>query len=208
MNIKVGIIEDEKEIRESMKALLNAGEGFACEHTFKNAEEALKGIPKLDLDVVLTDIHLPDKTGIFCITELKPLCPKTQFLICTSYEDTDYVFTALKAGATGYLTKTIQPSRLLDSIVEVYKGGSPMSSNIARKVVASFQVTENNNELEKLSAREKEILNYLDKGFRYKEIADKLFVSTETVRTHIRNIYQKLQVNSRTDALNKIFRNK
>jgi DNA-binding NarL/FixJ family response regulator len=206
MSIKVGIIEDEKEIRESLAALINGSEGFLCEHVFSNAEDALKILPKANLDVVLTDINLPGKTGIECISELKPICTKTQFLICTSFEDTETVFKALKAGATGYLTKTIQPSKLLDAIVEVYHGGSPMSSHIARKVVTSFKSNEVNTELEKLSPREKEILDYLSLGLRYKEIADKMFISTETVRTHIRNIYEKLSVNSRTEALNKVFK--
>ena len=124
--------------------------------------------------------------------------------MCTSFEDTDSVFNALKAGAMGYLTKTTQPSKILDAIVEVYHGGSPMSSHIARKVVASFHNEPKiNSELQKLSEREKEILSLLSEGLRYKEIADKLFLSTETVRTHIRNIYEKLQVNSRTEALNR-----
>ncbi|HWY36934.1 MAG TPA: response regulator transcription factor [Bacteroidia bacterium] len=206
MQIKVGIIEDEVEISNSLKLLINGSEGFSCVDTFATANDAIKKIPFLNLNVVLTDIQLPDKTGIDCIIELKPRCPDTQFLMCTSFEDTDSVFKALKAGATGYLTKTTQPSKLLDAIAEVYNGGSPMSSHIARKIVASFQETEKNTELEKLSQREQEILQLLSKGLRYKEIADTIFVSTETVRTHIRNIYQKLQVNSRTDALNKIFR--
>jgi len=205
MQIKVGIIEDEKEIREGLKFLINGSEGFTCIDTFENAKEALEKIPSLNLDVVLTDIHLPHKTGIECVLELKPLCPNTQFLMCTSVEETESVFQALKAGATGYLTKTTQPSKLLDAILEIHKGGSPMSGHIARKVISSFQKTEKNTELEKLSQREQEIIKLLSKGFRYKEIADKIFVSTETVRTHIRNIYQKLQVNSCVDALNKTF---
>ena len=206
MVIKVGIIEDEKEIRENLKKLINGSEGFICTHIYSNAEDAIKNIPGADLDVVLTDINLPAKSGIDCVVELKPKCPKTHFLICTSFEDTETVFKALKAGATGYLIKTTQPSKLLDAIVEVYNGGSPMSSHIARKVVMSFKETEINPELEKLSTREKEILSYLSKGLRYKEIADKIFLSTETVRTHIRNIYNKLQVNTRTDALNKVYK--
>lgn len=205
MKITVGIIEDEKEIGESLKRLINGSEGFVCEHVFGTAKSAIEKIPSLQLDVVLTDIHLPDKTGTACVAEIKPKCPNTQFLMCTSFEDTESVFSALKAGATGYLTKTTQPSKLLDAIVEIHKGGSPMSSHIARKIVASFRATEQNNELEKLSAREQEIVQLLSKGLRYKEIADKIFISTETVRTHIRNIYQKLQVNSRTEALNKVF---
>ncbi|MFI5150474.1 MAG: response regulator [Bacteroidia bacterium] len=206
MLITVGIIEDEPEISENLKSLIQGSEGFSCIHTFPTAAQACKLIPELELDVILTDIHLPDGSGIDCVTELKPRCPKTQFLMCTSFEDTDLVFGALKAGATGYLTKTTQPSKILDAIVEIHKGGSPMSSHIARKIVASFQATEKNKELEKLSQREQEILQLLSKGLRYKEIGDQLFVSTETVRTHIRNIYQKLQVNSRTDALNKVYK--
>lgn len=204
--IHVAIIEDEKQIRESLAILINGSEGFVCLNALENAEDAIAAIPGLEVDVVLTDIHLPAKDGIQCIAELKPLCPDVQFVMCTSFEDTDSVFRALKAGATGYLTKTTQPSKLLDAIVEVHKGGSPMSSHIARKVVASFLPdTRPNPELQKLSEREKEILQFLSMGLRYKEIADKLFLSTETVRTHIRNIYEKLQVNSRTEALNKTF---
>ncbi len=206
MNIKVGIVEDEKQIRESLMILINGSEGFSCIHCYESAEAAIADIPLQDIDVVLMDIHLPGMDGIGCITQLKPLCAEVQFLMCTSFEDTDSVFRALKAGATGYLTKTTQPSKILDAIVEVHKGGSPMSSHIARKVVASFQSnTKENSELQKLTEREKEILHLLSQGLRYKEIADKLFLSTETVRTHIRNIYEKLQVNSRTEALNKTF---
>lgn len=205
MKIKVGIVEDEKQIRQGVSMLINGSEGFVCEHIFENAEDAVANIPSLGLDVVLMDIHLAGKSGIDCVALLKPLCPGTQFLMFTSYEDTDSVFKALKAGATGYLTKTTQPSKILDALVDVYKGGSPMSSHIARKIVSSFHMEEENAELKKLSQREKEILDLLSKGLRYKEIADQLFLSTETVRTHIRNIYEKLQVNSRTDALNKVF---
>jgi DNA-binding NarL/FixJ family response regulator len=203
--IKVAIIEDEKEIRESTQSLIRNSEGFECEHTFSSAEDAIKKLPGLNINIVLTDIHLPGKTGIECISILKPLCKNTGFLVCTSFEDTDTVFKALKAGAIGYLVKTIQPSKLLDAITEAYNGGSPMSSHIARKVVMSFNETEKNVELQKLSNREKEILSHLSKGLRYKEIADLLFVSNETIRTHIRNIYDKLQVNSRTEALNKAY---
>lgn len=206
MMINVGIVEDEKQIRESLTILINGSEGFTCDYAFETAEEAIIAIPILNLDVVLMDIHLQEKDGIDCVLELKPRCQAVQFLMCTSFEDTDSVFKALKAGASGYITKTTQPSKILDAIVEVFNGGSPMSSNIARKVVDSFQnLNKGNSEMLKLSEREKEILNLLSQGLRYKEIADKLFLSTETVRTHIRNIYEKLQVNSRTDALNKVF---
>ena len=206
MIINVGIVEDEKQIRDSLVVLINGSEGFRCVNSFETAEEAIEKIPSLNLDIILMDIHLPGKNGIECIAALKSKCESVQFLMCTSFEDTDSVFQALKEGASGYLTKTTQPSKILDAIVDVYKGGSPMSSHIARKVVASFQLgNKENSELQKLSVREKEILNLLSQGLRYKEIADKLFLSTETVRTHIRNIYEKLQVNSRTEALNKTF---
>ena len=206
MVIKVGIVEDEKQIRDSLQILINGSEGFCCEFTFENAEDAIKVIPTIDLDVVLMDIHLPGKNGIECVAELRSKVEQVKFVMCTSFEDTDSVFNALKVGATGYLTKTTQPSKLLDAIVDVYHGGSPMSSHIARKVVSYFhRDIKENEELQKLSEREKEILKLLSEGLRYKEIADKLFLSTETVRTHIRNIYEKLQVNSRTEALNKAF---
>lgn len=206
MQITVGIIEDEDEICENLKQIINRSKGLSCKHTFSTAKEAISKIPQLKLDVVLTDIHLPDKSGIDCIFELKQLCTNTQFLVCTSFEDTTTVFKALQAGAMGYITKTTQPPQLIDAIIEIHNGGSPMSSNIARKVVASFQTIKKNTELEKLSQREQEILELLSKGLRYKGIAEKLFLSLETVRTHIRNIYEKLQVNSRTDALNKAFK--
>ena len=205
MNISVGIVEDEKQIHSAISSLINGSEGFSCIHVFENAEEALSILPTLQLDVVSMDIHLPGKSGIDCVKILKPLCSKTQFLMFTSFEDTDSVFKAIKAGATGYLTKTTQPSRILDAITDVFNGGSPMSSHIARKIVTSFQAVQDNKELQKLSSREKDVLNLLSKGLRYKEIADNLFLSTDTVRTHIRNIYEKLQVNSRTEALNKVF---
>lgn len=207
MAIEVAIIEDEQEIRQSLQLLINGSEGFSCSHTFSNAEDAIQALPSSSVNVVLTDINLPGKSGVECIALLKPLCPGMQFLICTSFEDSENVFNALKTGATGYLTKTIQPSKLLDAITDIYNGGSPMNSHIARMVVGHFNISHTHPELNKLSLREKEILEYLSKGYRYKEIADKLFLSTETVRTHIRNIYGKLQVNSRTDALNKAYGN-
>lgn len=206
MEIKVGIIEDEKEISTRLQLIIDGSEGFVCKHVFSNAEDAIRELPGLDLNVVLTDINLPGKSGIECIEALKPLCPGVNFLICTSFEDTETVFRALKAGASGYLIKTTQPSKLLDAIVDIYHGGSPMSSHIARKVVMSFSANTVSPKIELLTQRETEILDLLAKGLRYKEIADKLFLSTETVRTHIRNIYDKLQVNSRTEALNTIYK--
>ncbi len=206
MNIKVGIVEDEKQIRDSLAALIGGSPGFECTLVCESAEEALVKIPNSDLDVVLMDIHLPSMNGIDCIAELKIRKAKALFLMCTAFEDTDSVFSALKAGASGYLIKITPPAKLLDSIIDVCNGGSPMSSVIARMVVGSFQAETSSPELEKLSEREKQILDLLSKGFRYKEIADQLFISPETVRKHIRNIYEKLQVNSRTDAINKAYK--
>ncbi|MEI9919768.1 MAG: response regulator transcription factor [Bacteroidota bacterium] len=209
MNIRVGIIEDEKQIRESLTILINGSEGFSCENAFETAAHAIRDIPSLNLDVVLVDINLNGASGIDCVAAIKPICMKTQFLMCTSYEDTNSIFNALKAGASGYITKTTQPSKLLDFITDVFNGGSPMSSHIARKIVQSFQPVEKENpERHKLSAREQEIIDLLSKGLRYKEIADQLSISTETVRKHIRNTYEKLQVNSAIEALNKVFGNK
>ncbi len=203
--IKVGVVDDEKHIRDSLAALIDGSPGFSCKHTFESAKEAISKIPHLDLDVVLMDINLGEKTGAECVGILKPLCPKLQFLMCTSFDDSENIFNALKSGATGYLTKTTPPAKILEAIDDISKGGSPMSGTIARKIVSSFQKVETNAELQKLSQREKEILDLLSKGLRYKEIASKIFLSTETVRTHIRNIYEKLQVNSRTEALNKVY---
>lgn len=202
--ISVAIVEDTTEIRNGLAMLVNYSEGFRCEHTFSNAEEALTQIPTINPDVVIMDIHLPGMSGIACVAKLKPLCPNTQFMMCTVYEDDTNVFEAIKAGATGYILKKTPPSKILEALQDIYNGGSPMSGQIARKLLLSFQPKANPLK-ETLSQREQEIVEMLSKGLRYKEIADKLFISVETVRTHIRNIYEKLQVNSRTEALNKWF---
>lgn len=206
MEIRVAIIEDEFELANEIRTVINECVGFECVGLFETAEEAIAKIPVIQPDVVLTDIHLNGKTGIECVEKLKPLYPKIEFLMCTSYEDTETVFKALEAGASGYLVKSTKASVILDSIVDVMKGGAPMSSQIARKIVQSFHQVETNKELEKLSKREQEILDLLAKGYRYKQIADSLYISSDTVRTHIYNIYQKLQVNSKTDAINKVFK--
>ena len=205
MNISVAIVEDNLDIRKALEQIINMAGGFELVCSCENGEDALIKLPIFEPHVVLMDIHLPGKSGIQCVQELKEKKGKTLFVMCTSVEDSDSVFQALKAGACGYLLKITTPAKLLESISEAYNGGSPMSSHIARKVVTSFQQVDQFPELEKLSDREKEILGLLSKGFRYKEIAAKLFISTETVRKHIRNIYEKLEVNSRTDAINKVY---
>jgi DNA-binding NarL/FixJ family response regulator len=204
MNIKVAIVEDEAEIRAYFQALIQGFEGYTCVGAYETGEYAIEQIPALKPDVVLMDIHLPGISGIETIAILKSLIPETQFVVCTSYEDADSVFNALKVGAMGYLTKSVQPAKLIDAILDVYQGGSPMSSHIARKVLEAFSLKiQPNHHFQHLSRREQEILQQLSKGLRYQEIADQLFVSLETVRTHIRNCYEKLQVNSRVEALKK-----
>lgn len=203
MPITVSIVEDQKEIRQMLEILVRGSEGLKLLQSFSNAEDAIKKIPSSAPDVMLVDIHLPKMSGIEMLRTLKPLCTNTQFIMCTSMEDSENIFSALKAGANGYIVKSTAPAKLLEAITEVHNGGSPMSSQIARKVVGNFQ-QQKNSLLEKLSRREQEILELLSKGFRYKEIADQLFLSIETIRTHVRNMYEKLQVNSRTEALNKV----
>ncbi len=207
--IKVAVIEDQEQTRSMLTSLIGGHKGYECVGVFENAEDALKQVPKINPDVALMDIHLPGMSGIQCVGKLKEGNPGTQFIMCTSLEDTESIFNALQAGATGYLTKSTAPEKILEAITDAHNGGSPMSSQIARKVISFFQQKpERNKELEKLSAREQEILDYLAKGYRYKEIASVLFINIETVRKHIHNIYEKLQVNSRTDALNKVFHKK
>ncbi len=208
MMIRVAIVEDNQEICTGISSLLNLTEGYECIAAFSNAEDAIIAIPTIQPDVALIDINLPGKNGIELIGELKPQNQNTQFVVFTVFEDTDKIFAALKAGASGYLLKSSSPQKIIEAIAEVNQGGSPMSGSIARKVISTFYPTPqaNDENSPKLSTREHEILTLLSKGFRYKEIADKLNISTETVRTHIRNIYQKLQVESSIEAINKVFR--
>ncbi|MFI5185566.1 MAG: response regulator [Chitinophagales bacterium] len=203
--IHVVIIEDIPEIREGLQMLINGSDGFSCKNTFAAAEPAINELPLLNPDVVLMDIHLPGISGIEAVRKLKSLCDGTQFIMSTVYEDDENIFESLKAGASGYLLKKTAPSKILDAIVEVHNGGSPMSSQIARKVIASFQHKDSIDETDVLTPKEKEILKQLAKGLRYKEIADEMKISIETVRSHARKIYEKLQVQSRTEALNKVY---
>lgn len=205
--ISVAIIEDIKDIREGIASILDISEGFTCNHKFQTGEAAVETLSKEPVDVVLVDINLPGISGIECIKQLKPIHSQMQFMMCTVYEDDEHIFNALKAGATGYILKKTEPGKLLDAIKDLYQGGSPMNAQIARKVISSFQPPGNtkNASLDMLTTREQELLQLLAQGLRYKEIADKLFLSTDTVRTHIRNIYRKLEVQSRTEAINKVF---
>lgn len=201
MDIKIAIVEDDKNIRESYKLLFDVSPGFTCLALCETAEEALNKIPGLYVDVVLMDINLPGKSGIACTYQLKEKMPKVQIVMQTVYDDSNSIFASLKAGASGYLLKRTPPAKILEAIEDVIKGGSPMSSQIARMVVDSFKKTSSDESLNSLSLRENELLGLLAQGFRYKEIAEKMFISMDTVRSHIRRVYEKLQVNSRTEAV-------
>jgi DNA-binding NarL/FixJ family response regulator len=204
--IKVVIVEDDKEMREGLELIVSSHPKLECIAAFPTAEEALEQIQSVIPDIVLMDIHLPGISGIECIKQIKPALPLTQFMMCTVYEDNENVFDSLCAGATGYLLKNSPPGKITEAIIDLYHGGSPMSSTIARKVIRAFQPSvKQTTDIEKLTKREREMLDLLAKGYRYKEIADRLFISFDTVRTHIHHIYEKLQVQSRTEALNKVF---
>lgn len=206
-SIRVVIVEDDLDIRQSFETVINTAPGFECVQAYVNAEDAVEGIPVLQPDVVIMDIHLPGMSGIEAVQSLKAQMPDLQITMCTVYEDDEHIFNALKAGASGYLLKRTSPEKLLEALNDLHQGGAPMSGEIARRVVTSFQKKAiPSPELAILTAREKEILNLLAKGYLYKEIAAELFISIETVKRHIHNIYEKLHVQTRTEALNKVFR--
>lgn len=205
--ITVSIVDDEADLREHIGGYLQAAGGFKCKSVYASAEEALTHLPQDKPDVVLMDINLGGMDGIECVRQLKTLMPEAQVLMLTVFEDTDKIFRALAAGASGYLLKRLSPSKLLDAIREVRDGGSPMSASIARKVVQSFRVIPaHGDETMDLSQREREVLNGLAEGLAYKQIADQLEVSIHTVRNYIRRIYEKLHVRSRTEAVAKFLR--
>ena len=207
MSLTVSIVEDNDKLRETLARALNRAEGFRCPSQYANAEDALKGLPKDPPNVVLMDINLPGMNGVDCIRHLKHLLAETQIVMLTVYEDTDNIFNALKAGATGYMLKRTTQAELLEAIREVHRGGSPMTTHIARKVVQALQhVSPTALPAEILSPREQEVLDCLARGFLYKEIAEKLGISYETVHTYIRRIYEKLQVRTRTEAVAKFLR--
>jgi DNA-binding NarL/FixJ family response regulator len=202
MTIRVSIVEDNDKIREGLAAIIDGSVGFECGVACRSAEDALKRIPVYKPDVVLMDIQLPKMSGIECVQKLKELVPGAQFMMLTVYEDDDSVFKSLVAGATGYILKRTPPAQLVDAIRELHEGGSPMTDQIARKVVSIFQhMGRSPVETENLTDREQEILSFLAKGYYDRELAEKLFLSIKTVRTHLRNIYKKLHVRSRTEAV-------
>ena len=201
MKISVSIVEDDAQVRASLARLIGSSTACRCVSRHGSAENALQEIPAVKPDVVLMDINLPGMNGVECVRRLKPLLPAAQIIMLTVYQNTENIFDALAAGATGYLLKQTPPDELLAAIREVHSGGSPMSSHIARKIVQSFQHAPPPSGVQGLSPREAEVLGLLAKGFLYKEIADTTKVTYATVHTHIRHIYEKLHVRSRTEAV-------
>lgn len=205
--INIAIVDDDFAFAYHLKNIMNNDKKLKCDHIFVTGNEALKNIPDIMPDVVLMDIYLPDITGIECISKLKPLTT-AEYLICSNFENNELIFNALSVGATGYITKSQTIDEILKSIYDISNGGAPMNPEIARKVVLSFNNNNNNNlqECHNLTLREQEILHFLSNGLSYKEIAEKISISTETVRTHIRNIYIKLQVKNKVEAINKFYK--
>ena len=209
--ISVCIVDDNSQLRAALEEIIRMSDGYECIGTMGTSEEAIQKLPLLKPDVVLMDINLnSNENGIDCVRILKPQMPATNFMMCTVYEEDEKIFEALSAGASGYILKKTAPAKLLEAIHELYEGGAPMSSQIARKVVAVFQnkpvvSADSTADLDHLTNREKEILEQLSKGLMYKEIAAQLFLSPETVRKHVYHIYEKLHVNNRVEAVNKYF---
>jgi DNA-binding NarL/FixJ family response regulator len=202
MPIKVAIIEDDNWIRENLADRIRQTDGFACMGSYRTGEEAVERLPSQAPDVVLMDINLPKMNGIECVRQLKALIPSAQVLMLTVYEDSDKIFNSLLAGASGYLLKRTPQAEILEAIADVHRGNSPMTGHIARKVVQYFNQRGGvDTEVEKLSPREREVLEHLARGIPYKEIASSLAVSIDTIRVHIKGIYGKLHVHSRGEAV-------
>lgn len=209
--ITVVIVEDNDTIREGLAALINGTGGYKCVGSFRDCESFLAKLSSLDINVVLMDIALPGMNGIEGVKEAKKIKPDTDILMLTIYEDSEKVFDALCAGACGYLVKKTPPSKLLDAIKEVHEGGSPMSSQIARQVITAFKESKDLKDDEQefeLSGREKEVINLLAGGNNYQQIAEQLYISVDTVRHHIKNIYKKLHVHTQSEAVAKAIRKK
>ena len=204
MKKSVVVVEDDRGLREQLVKILETAADIKCVGAFTSAEEALPEIRAENPNVVLMDIKLPDMSGIQCVSEIKKSCPATQVIMVTVYEDSERIFRALKAGADGYLVKSGPPDQLLKAIRDAYQGGAPISSHIARKVVQHFHLLgPSPQESENLSPRERQVLDLLAMGFIYKEIGSKLDIGLETVRTHVKNICQKMHVRSRDEAVAK-----
>jgi DNA-binding NarL/FixJ family response regulator len=197
----VAIVEDNPELRSTLSRIVSDAPGCELVGSSDTAEEALAKFPKLSPDIVLMDIHLPGRSGIECTRKLRDLCPDTRVLILTVYDDSENILNALKAGANGYLLKRASPQEIVRAISDVHEGGAPMSSQIARKVVASFRETPPDPATETLTDRESEVLGFLTKGYSTKEIAERMSISLNTIKTHLKHIYAKLHVRSRAEIL-------
>jgi DNA-binding NarL/FixJ family response regulator len=203
--VRVALVEDDSDVRAGLELMLNASSCCRSLGGFASGEDALIALPGLKPDVVLMDINLPGMSGIECIRRLKEIQPQLQIMMLTVFEDHDRIFQSLAAGASGYLLKQTPPAKLLEAVVELQRGGAPMSTQIARHVVEAFRQPNSIAAASVLSPREKEIIALLAKGYLYKEIADRLSLSVETIRTHIHNTYEKLHVRSRTEAVMKVY---
>lgn len=209
--IKIVIVEDLEEVVEGLTVFIQQDSSLQLMGTYRTAEAAILELPLLNPDIVIMDINLPGMTGIECVRKIKVMAPAIQFMMFTVYENNDQVFEALKAGASGYLLKKTPPLQIIEAIKELHQGGSPMSAAIARKLVNVFvdqNTAKPSAEAAVLSPREKEVLNLVAKGLLYKEIADELCISFHTVRQHIGKIYEKLHVQNKTEAINKVFGNR
>jgi DNA-binding NarL/FixJ family response regulator len=206
--IKVAIVEDTTEIREALCALINGSQGFQCKECYDSAEKIIAHLPPPDTDIILMDIHLHDINGIEGIRIIKPQLPRTQFMMYTVFDDDDHIFNALKSGANGYLLKGTSPAGILEALRELKLGGSPMSGAIARKIVLQLQHNKPSSAGDILTQRELEILELLSQGYLYKEIAEQLHIALDTVKKHLYRVYEKLHVSNKTEAINKIFKNR
>jgi len=205
--IKVALVDDDDGIRTSLAALIRRADALKLTGDYADGETALKEIPRRPPDVVLMDINLPGMNGVECVRQLKTILPSAQFLMLTVYEDSDSLFNSLKAGASGYLLKRTASARLLEAIHDVHVGGSPMTPQLARRVVQLFsRPADNSSSMARLTPGEREFLDQLAKGYAYKEIADRMKISIDTVRSYVRTVYEKLHVHSRTEAVVKYLR--
>jgi DNA-binding NarL/FixJ family response regulator len=203
--INVSIVEDLEDIRNGLTGIIKMTDGFNVLHSFASAEEALPVLENFPPDIVIMDIRLPGMNGIDCIRHLRGKNLQTQFMMFTIYENSDTVFQALEAGATGYLLKNSSPSKIIESIKELYNGGSPINAEIAKKLVLRFQHQNPTVDEYNLTAKEKQILELMSKGYLYKEIANELGNTVNTIKQHIRHIYEKLHVQNKVEAINKIY---
>lgn len=205
MPVRIAIVDDDKIIREGTASLIAGYPELECVGVFESAEIFMQEIKVIHPQIVLMDIELPGHSGIMCIRHIKPLYPAIQFMMFTVYDNPEKIFDALAAGATGYVLKDTPPEKLVEAIMDLHKGGSPMSAQIARLVVSSFTERDKNKEaVSMLTIREKEVLHLLSQSYQYKEIASKLYISHDTVRTYVRSIYDKLHVHTRGEAVNKL----